>query len=122
MKLDTTLVPSHTALSAIGFRAGSILFMNSLAQSSRELLNMNSSSQTISGGLLQSIVLYTDRYEVHHSKRNRHPKGSGPTDKVRIELLRLPISNAGNDGMSNAVDPSPNVTYELEPTKTSLPL
>ena len=73
--------PSHTALSAMGFRPMSRLLMNALVHSCMVLLNMNSNSQTILAGLSQSMVLYVEVKLSHPSKRTRHPKGSGPAYK-----------------------------------------
>ena len=50
--LATNEVPSHTPLSAFGFRALSRLFMNGLVHSCIVLLNKNSNSHITFAGLL----------------------------------------------------------------------
>ena len=120
--LATNEVPSHTPLSAFGFRALSRLFMNGLVHSCIVLLNKNSISHITFAGLLHSMVSYSDKKKSHPSKRTRHPKGSGPTDNRFSAFpkrpVRRPITNAGFEGVAEL----PKVMVESDLTKTSPPL
>jgi len=114
-------MPSVTALTPVTFF---IVYPGTQVQ---RAIVPNSSSQTmVEGNAKSHLCVLTRDGRDHPSYRTRHPKASGPTDKLRMALSRAPMNKVGNGDVSGpkpdpALELPPNVTYELEPDK-ALPL